>query len=202
MAHERVLYDSRISGNAYKVRLALAQLGLRCRVVAVDVLGGEARTAEFRKLNPFGRVPFFVDGDLALAESNAILVHLARESPLWPGDPRDQARALQWMFFEQNQIEASIAVVRWFVRFEPHHPRRPAAEELLHGKGVAALAVLEHHLSQHEFLVGECYSVADIALFGYVHVAPEGGFPLEAYPAVLSWIRRVRAQPGFIGMDE
>ena len=201
MAREIVLYDARISGNAYKVRLALAQLAIPHRTVQVDLLGGGAGSEELRRLNPFGRVPYLVDGEVALAESNAILFHLARGTRLWPEDPRDQARVLQWMFFEQNQVEPSIGVVRYFVRFAPQHPRRPAAEELLHGKGVAALAVLEHHLESHEFLV-DCYSIADIAAFGYVHVAPEGGFPLEPYPAVLEWMRRVRAQPGFVGMEE
>jgi glutathione S-transferase len=198
---EIVLYDAKVSGNAYKVRLALAQLDLPHRVVPVDLLKGEARAEEFRGMNPFGRVPFLVDGDLALAESNAILIHLTRGTPLWPSDHGDEMRALQWMFFEQNQVEASIAVIRFFVRFAPHHERRPAAEDLLHAKGVAALATLDHHLERHEFVV-DCYSAADIALFGYVHVAPEGGFSLDPYPAIIRWMRRVRAQPGFIGMDE
>jgi glutathione S-transferase len=105
------------------------------------------------------------------------------------------------MFFEQNQVEPSIGVVRYFVRFAPQHPRRPAAEDLLHAKGVAALAVLENHLAKHAFVV-DCYSAADIALFAYVHLAPEGGFSLEPYPAVLEWIERVRREPGFIAMDE
>jgi len=201
MTRELVLYDARISGNSYKVRLALAQLGLPHRRIAVDLLGGQARSEEFRRLNPFARVPFLVDGDLALGESNAILIHLARGTSLWPFDARDEVRALQWMFFEQNQVEPSIGVVRYFVRFAPQHPRRPAAEDLLHAKGVAALGVLEHHFQRHRFVV-DCYSAADISLFGYVHLAPEGGFALEPYPAVLEWLDRVRRQPGFIGMEE
>ncbi len=201
MTRELVLYHAKISGNSYKVRLALAQLGLAHRLVPVDLLRGEASAQEFRSMNPFGRVPFLVDGDLTLGESNAILIHLARGTQLWPFDARDEVRALQWMFFEQNQVEPSIGVVRYFVRFAPQHPRRPAAEDLLHGKGVAALAVLEHHLEKHRFIV-DCYSAADIALFGYVHLAREGGFALEPYPAVLQWIERVRGQPGFIAMDE
>jgi glutathione S-transferase len=98
-------------------------------------------------------------------------------------------------------VEPSIGVVRYFVQFAPQHPRRPAAEDLLHAKGVAALAVLENHLAKHPFVV-DCYSVADIALFAYVHLAPEGGFSLEPYPAVLEWLERVRREPGFIAMDE
>lgn len=201
MTRELVLYDAKISGNSYKVRLALKQLALPHRIVPLDLLRGETRAEEFLHMNPFGRVPFLVDGDLTLGESNAILVHLARGTGLWSFDPKDEVRALQWMFFEQNQVESSIGVVRYFVRFAPQHPRRPAAEDLLHGKGVAALAVLEHHLQKHRFIV-DCYSAADIALFAYVHVAPEGGFPLEPYPAVLQWIDRVRGQPGFVAMDE
>jgi glutathione S-transferase len=200
MSRELVLHDAAISGNAYKVRLLLSQLGLRYRRIAVDLLAGEARTAAFRALNPFGRVPFLLDGDFALAESNAILFHLAQGSRLWPAEARDQALALQWMFFEQNQVEASIAVVRYFVRFAPGHPHRSAAEALLVAKGEASLAVLERHLAAHDFLVGG-YGVADIALFGYVHVAPEGGFDLGPFPAVRAWIERVRAQPGFVPME-
>src|SRR5689334_3266809 len=155
MPRELVLYDAKVSGNSYKVRLALAQLGLAYRRVPVDILKGEARAEEFRRLNPFGRVPFLADGEVALGESNAILVHLTHATPLWPARHADQMRALQWMFFEQNQVEASIGVIRFFVRFAPHHERRPAAEDLLHAKGVAALATLEHHLERNEFIV-EC----------------------------------------------
>lgn len=200
MPRDLVLYDSTISGNAYKVRLALSQLGLAYRLVPVDLAKGEARTLEFARVNPFGRVPYLVDGDFQLAESNAILCYLARGTPLLPDAPRPQARALQWMFFEQNQVEPSIGVVRYFVRFAPDHPRRRMAEELLRPKGDAALGVLDRHLARHEFLVDE-YSVADIAMFGYVHLAPEGGFSLEAFPGVRAWIERVRRQPGFVRMQ-
>ena len=201
MERELVLYDAKISGNSYKVRLLMSQLGIRHRVIPVALLEGEARGEGFRRMNPLGKVPFLIDGDLSLGESNAILVHLSRGPALWPADPRDEARALQWMFFEQNQIEPTLGVLRHFVRFAPQHPRRPAAEDLLHAKGVAALAVLEHHLTQHRFFV-DCYSAADIALFAYVHLAREGGFALEPYPAVLAWLERVRGQPGWVGMEE
>src|SRR5438128_2215203 len=124
-----VLYDSAISGNAYKVRLCAAQLGLQLELVRLDILTGEALTPEFRARNPFGRVPFLVDGDFGLAESNAILCHLARGTPLFPDEPRKQALVLQWMFFEQNQLEMGLGTARYFVKFRPDHPNAAALVE-------------------------------------------------------------------------
>src|SRR5437868_15521542 len=112
---EITLYDAPISGNSYKVRLLLSQLDLPYKRVIIDLLKGEARSESFKKLNPFYRVPFLTDGDFGLAESGAILLYLARGSRYLPDDPRAQALVTQWLFFEQNQLEASIAVSRWYV---------------------------------------------------------------------------------------
>jgi glutathione S-transferase len=196
---ELTLYDSSISGNSYKCRLLLAQLELPYKLVPVDLLKGESRTDSFRKMNPFYRVPFLVDGDFSLAESNAILLYLARGSRYLPDDPRAQALIAQWMFFEQNQLEASIAVSRWFIRFEPDSPRAKPALELHKLRGIKSLEVLEQHVAKHDFLVGD-YSVADIALFGYTPLAPEGGFALDGYPHVRAWIERIKQQPRFVAM--
>jgi glutathione S-transferase len=196
---EITLYDSAISGNSYKCRLLLAQLELPYQRVPVDILKGESRTEAFRKLNPFYRVPFLTDGDFGLAESNAILLYLARGSRYLPDDPRAQALVHQWLFFEQNQLEASIALSRFVLRWEPDAPNTRAIVETQRRRGLASLKVIEEHFSKHDFAVGD-YSVADIALFGYTPLAPEGGFPLDDYPAVRRWLDRVRAQPRFIPM--
>jgi len=197
---ELTLYDSPISGNSYKVRLLLSQLGLPYSRVIVHILKGESRTAAFKAMNPFYRVPFLKDGDFGLAESNAILVYLARGSALFPDDPKTQAQILAWLFFEQNQLEASIAVSRHVLLHEPDEPRTPAIVESQRRRGAAALEVLERHLATHDFLVGG-YSIADIALFGYTPLAAEGGFPLDGFPAVRAWLDRVKAQPRFVSMD-
>lgn len=196
---ELTLYDSSISGNSYKCRLLLAQLELPYQLVPLDLLKGEARAESFKKLNPFYRVPFLIDGDFSLAESNAILLYLARGSRYLPDDARAQALIAQWMFFEQNQLEASIAVSRWFVRFASQSPHAKTTLELQKGRGTKSLEILEQHLAKHDFLVGG-YSVADIALFGYTPLAPEGGFALDAYPQVRAWIERIKQQPRFVAM--
>jgi glutathione S-transferase len=194
------LYDSAISGNAYKCRLLLNQLGLPYRRIEIDLLKGEAKAAPFRALNPFYRVPFLIDGDFKLGESNAILLYLARGSRYLPEDPRQLALIHQWMFFEQNQLEASIAVSRFVLRWEANSPNTPAIVDSQRRRGFASLKVLEAHLATHDFLVG-AYSVADIALFGYTPLAPEGGFPLDDFPHVRAWLDRVRAQERFVPMD-
>lgn len=197
---ELTLYDATISGNSYKCRLLLAQLELSYQLVPVDLLKGEARTDSFKKVNPFYRVPFLTDGDFSLAESNAILLYLARGTRFLSDDARLHAHVTQWMFFEQNQLEASIAVSRWFVRFAPDSPHAKSNLEVQRGRGTRSLEVLEQHLATNEFLVGNAYSVADIALFGYTPLAPEANFPLGPYPNVRAWIDRVRAQPRFVPM--
>jgi glutathione S-transferase len=193
------LYDSPVSGNSYKVRLLLSQLGRPCRIVRMDIFAGEAGTESFRAQNPFGRVPFLVEGDFRLAESNAILTYLARGSPFWPDDSREQARALQWMFFEQNQLELGLGVSRYFLKFRPDHPGAQEAVAAQRARGTAALHILEHHLTGHDFATAR-YSIADIALYGYTHVAPEGGFPLDDHPAIRRWLARVESQPGYVSL--
>jgi glutathione S-transferase len=197
LMRELTLYDSAISGNSYKCRLLLNQLEVPYKLVPVDLLAGEARSAGFKKLNPFYRVPFLTYGDFGLGESNAILLYLARGSRYLPDDARTQALIAQWMFFEQNQLEASIAVSRWILKFEPNGPLSKEMVATQRKRGQRSLEILEHHLSTHDFLVS-AYSVADIALFGYTPLATEGGFPLDGFPAIRRWIERVREQPRFI----
>jgi glutathione S-transferase len=192
------LYDYFESGNAYKVRLLLAQLGIAFERVELDLLKGETRTPAFLAKNPNHRIPLleWPDGR-TLAESNAILFHLAEGTPLLPEDRFERAQALQWMFFEQYSHEPYVAVVRfWHFSGQLESHRAELAEKM--ERGTHALGVMEQHLAQREFLVGERYSVADIALYAYTHVADEGGFELGRFPAIGRWLARVRSQPGHI----
>jgi len=198
------LYDDPRSGNGYKVRLALAQLGRDCDYVLVDVIRGETRTPEFLRLNPNGRVPVLeLDDGTYLPESNAILFYLAQGTPLWPTDRFEQAQVLQWMFFEQYSHEPNIATARyWLIRWElTGEPYDERLMENRRARGHAALGVMEQRLAGRDFLVGDAYSIADVSLYAYTHVADEGGFDLSVYPAVTRWIDLVGAQPGYVGMD-
>src|SRR5437879_5700734 len=191
-----VFYDAAYSGNTWKVRLLLKQLALPHSTVQLDFFKGEVRTPDFRARNPFGRVPFIADGDFGLAESNAILLYLARGSPLLPSDAHAQALVHQWMFFEQNQVELNIGVPRFLRRMQPAEAER--LDSYFRPRATAALKVLERHLASREWLVGSAYSVADIALCAYTQLAPEAGHDLAAYPAVSAWLSRVRAHTGFL----
>jgi glutathione S-transferase len=194
-----VFYDADVSGNTYKVRLLLRQLAIPHETVKLDILGGAVRAKEFRQVNPFGRVPFIVDGAFSLGESNAILLHLARGSRLLPSDAQSQALAHQWMFFEQNQVELSIGLPRVWKKLGMEQPA--ALLEHYAPRAAAALRVLDRHLAGRDWFVGKAYSVADVALFAYTQMAPEAGHDLAAYPAVGSWLERVRQQPGWFALE-
>ena len=193
------LYDFLPSGNGYKVRLLLAQLGLEFELVELDILQGETRTPDYLAKNPNGRIPLLglPDGN-HLPESNAILYFLATGTAYFPDDRLEQAQVLQWMFFEQYSHEPAIAVARFIHEFMPPESPRWSDIPTLHEKGYQVLEVMEGHLRERTFFVGEAYSIADIALYAYTHVAGEGGFDLGGYPAVRAWLSRVAAQPGHI----
>ncbi len=195
------LHDYGDSGNGYKVRLLLAQLGLRYEYVEVDILAGESRTEAFLARNPNGKIPVLeLDDGSCLAESNAILCYLAEGTPFLPEDRLERARVLQWLFFEQYSHEPFIATSRFWLRHAAltpwHHERLAEKRE----GGEAALAVMERRLAERPFLVADRYTIADIALYAYTHVAPEGGFPLDSHPSVRAWLERVAAQPGHVPM--
>lgn len=192
-------YDAPVSGNTYKVRLLLKQLALPHEAVRLDIVGGAVRTPEYRKVNPFGRVPFIVDDGFALGESNAILAYLARGSKLLPPDARGQALTQQWMFFEQNQVETAIGLPRAWRKFGVDQP--DAVFEHYRPRAVSALKVLERHLVQRSWFVGDAYSVADIALFAYTQMAPEAGHDMARFPLVSAWLERVRGQPGWFPLE-
>jgi glutathione S-transferase len=196
-----VLYDNPLSGNCYKVRLLFAQLGLDYERREVDVIDRSNRGDVLGGLNPALRVPtLVVDDGRVLAESNAILFYFAEGSDYLPEDRFERAQVLQWMFFEQYSHEPFIAVTRFWAHagITPSQSEREAK----HRGGVAALAALEGHLRTRAFLVGEHYSIADISLYAYTHVANEGGFELEAYPAIRSWLARVAIQPGHVQITD
>ncbi len=192
------LYDYLESGNGYKVRLLLAQLGLPIERVELDILRGETRTPGFLAKNPNGRIPLLeLEDGTHLAESNAIQWFLAEGTGLLPDDPLDRARVLQWMFFEQYSHEPFIAVPRFWAHAGLLDEKREQLPEK-YQRGHAALQVMESHLAERDFFVAPAYSIADIALYAYTHVASEGGYDLAPYPAVRGWCERVASQPGHI----
>ena len=191
------VYGMHSSGNCYKVKLLLTQLGEPFEWIEVNTMKKETRTQEFLALNPNGKIPLLeiAPGD-RLAESNAILCYLAEGTPYLPTARRDRAEVLKWMFWEQYSHEPYIATARYVRHFlknldDPSLPQRTE-------RGYVALELMEKHLSSHEFFVCEAYSVADIALFAYTHVAEQGGFDLGRFPALRAWFARVAATPRFI----
>ena len=195
------LYDYLDSGNGYKIRLLLAQLRQPYRYVELDIMRGETRTPQFLAKNPNGRIPMleFEDGQ-CLAESNAILCYLAEGTDFLPTERLAQARVLQWMFFEQYSHEPNVATPRFIMRHLPKDDPRCAELPKRQERGRAALAVMEGHLVSHSYFVGERYSIADIALYAYTHVAEEGGLELAPYPKLRAWLSRVAAQPRYVGL--
>lgn len=197
------LYDYLPSGNGYKARLLLTQLGIPFELVEVDITAGLTRTPEFLAKNPNGRIPTLeIEPGIFLPESNAILFYLAEGTAFFPRDRLERARVLQWMCFEQYSHEPNIATVRFWVSHDLLTPERRAQLDQKRALGYAALGVMEQHLAQRSFFVGERYSIADIALYAYTHVADEGGFDLTPYAAVRDWLRRVRSQPGHIPITQ
>lgn len=193
------LYNVAYSGNSYKVRLLLAQLGIPCEIIEVDILKGGSRTLDFLKINPNGRTPVLDDNGFVLAESNAILAYLAHGTKFLPQDRKKFALVLEWMFFEQYSHEPFIATSRFWLQHKPDSHEKTAVLAAKRDGGWAALKVMESHLAKNDFFVGN-YTIADIALFAYTHVSHEGGFPLDGFAKIQAWIERVKAQPGFVTM--
>jgi glutathione S-transferase len=194
------LYDYLPSANGYKVRTLLAQLGTPYELVPVDIFAGESHTEDFRAhKNPDGRIPVLEpEENRFLAESNAILLYLAEGTRFLPEDRFARAQVNQWLFFEQNSVEPNVGTAR-FWHLTGRAALYPEAFRLRVERGHSALAALERHLRTRTFLVEERYTVADIALHAYTHVAPDAGISLEQYPAVDAWRARVQSQPGYLG---
>jgi glutathione S-transferase len=191
-----ILYDYLDSGNGYKVRLLLAQLGRSYRWVELDIMTGATRTPDFLARNPNGRIPALeLDEGACLAESNAILWYLGDGTTFLPAEPLARAQVLQWMFFEQYSHEPYVATPRFILKHLPADSSRRSELPQRLNQGRAALGVMETHLKGRRYLVAERYSIADIALYAYTHVAHEAQLDLEPYPNVRSWLARVAGQP-------
>ncbi len=197
------LYSMRRSGNCYKVRLAFAQLGVAYNLIEIDILKGETRTPDFLTKNPSGHVPLLeVTPGRYLPESNAILAYIATDTPLAPADRIDRYDALQWMFFEQNSLQPNLgAAWFWLTLVKGGRELQMHALEDWMEKGYQALGVMEKHLAKNRFFAADRYTIADIALYAYAHVAHECDYELDNFPAIRDWLARVAAQPRHVSMD-
>jgi glutathione S-transferase len=197
------LYSMQRSGNSYKVRLALALLNAPYHAIEIDILRGESRTPDFLAKNPSGQVPLLeVAEGRYLAESNAILWYVAGGTSLAPESRVERAEALQWMFFEQHALEPNIgAAYFWVALVKGGRDLQTHALEDWMERGYAALQVMENHLKTHDYFAAGQFTVADIALYGYTHVADQCDYDLSIFPAVRTWLRRVEQTPGFVPMD-
>ena len=195
------VYGMSVSGNCHKVRMALEALGRPYAWTEIDTGRGQTRTPEFLAMNANGRAPVLeIEPGTYLSESNAILWYLADGTALVPSGALPRARVLQWLFFEQYSHEPYIAVARYLRKFHPDPTAQRALADSKMSGGYRALEVMEGELAQEAYFVGGRYSIADLALYAYTHVAGDGGFNLERFPAVRAWLRRVEGQPGYVAM--
>ena len=196
-----ILHEYAQSGNCYKIRLTAAHLGIPIERREYDIMAGETRTDAFLSgVNANGRIPVLQVGDRFLPESNAACWFLAEDSRLIPGDRFMRADMLHWMFFEQYNHEPNVATLRFWLRFRGEANLSDAQRAQIAAKregGEAALAVMDEHLAQRSWFVGDHASLADIALYAYTHVAEDGGFRLGDYPSIGAWLKRVAALPGY-----
>jgi glutathione S-transferase len=198
-----LLYDNPFSGNCYKVRLILTLLGLEFERREVSVVEYGERLATLGGLSPTLNIPAVVLEDgRPLAESNAILCYFAEGSRYLPDDGYERGQVLQWLFFEQYKHEPGIAVPRFWDSIAPDHFPRPDDLEARRASGREALKVMERHLREREYFVGGRFTIADIGLYAYTHVAGEAGFDLEPLPAIRAWLDRVAAEPGWIAIGD
>jgi glutathione S-transferase len=192
------LYDYVASANCYKPRLLLAQLGLEYDRMPIDIFGGDTLTDEFAVKNPARSTPVLeTDDGRYVQESNAILWYLAEGTAFLPAEPFDRAHVLKWLILEQTDVMPGIGGLRFRLltgRWSPDQPEAKRRREL----GLAALSMLDGHLAERTFVVGERYSIADISLYAYTHTAPEAGYDIDGFPAVTAWLRRVEQTPRFV----
>jgi len=191
------LFDYAASANCLKVRILIRQLGLDVELVPVDIFAGDTLTDEYRALNPASETPVLqLPSAAPLAESNAILLYLADGSPLLPDGLGERAQVWRWLFFEQSAVVPSIGSARFWILTGRSEGREAELERRLAGaRGV--LELLDEHLAGHAFLVGGRYTLADLAVYGYTHAAPDAGLDLAAYPHTRRWLAAVERQPGF-----
>jgi glutathione S-transferase len=193
------LYQYALSGNCYKIRLLLNQLGIAYECIPVDIHQGESRTPAFLAMNPVGKIPVLeVSPGQYLPESNAIIYYLADGTDFLPQDRWERAQVMQWLFFEQFSHEPNIATVRYWIAIAKIADKHREAIAHKQALGYAALQVMEQHLTTSDYFVGNRYSIADISLYAYTHVAEEGDFDLSKFPAILAWLDRIVSQPNYI----
>jgi glutathione S-transferase len=197
------LYDFLPSGNGYKIRLLLTQLGIPFERIEVNITKGETRSPEFLTINPNGKIPVLeIEPGKYLSESNAIMLYLSEGTEFLPYDRFSRAQVMQWLFFEQNSHEPFIATARYWISILGKAEEYKDALEQKYEAGYAALGLMEEHLKSHTFFVAERYTIADICLFAYTHVANEGGFDLSRFPHIKAWIERVKAESGYISITQ
>lgn len=196
------VYGDQRSGNCYKIKLLASLLEIEHEWIPIDVLAKQTQSREFLAMNPNGKIPVLeLDDGRCLTESNAILNYLAASSDLVPADRYEYAQVLQWQFFEQYSHEPYIAVARFIEKFLGLPDDRKTEYESKQAGGHKALAVMEQQLAITPYLVGERLTIADISLYGYTHVAHEGGFDLAGYPAINAWLDRIRSLPEYVSME-
>ena len=197
------VYGDIKSGNCYKIALLFSQLNIEHQWKEILVVNGETRTDEFLALNPAGQIPVVVlDNGEFLTQSNAILNYFADGTFLQPTDALDRARVQEWQFYEQYNHEPTIAVRRYIKMFLGLPAERQAEFDCKEEGGYKALSVMESRLAKHQYLVGQSYSVADISLYAYTHVAQEGDFELSRFPGIVDWLQLIKQQPGHISMSD
>jgi len=201
-----ILHEDARSGNCYKIRLTAAHVGIKLERKNYDIMHGETRTPEFLSdVNANGRIPVLQDGDRFLTESNAICFYLANGSKLIPDGHFDQADMLRWMFWEQYNHEPNIATLRFWLRFIGVEALNDTQRIQITGKrenGLHALDLMDKHLEGRKWFAADRFSVADICLFAYTHVADEADFDIEAYPEIIRWMERIMTLDGHIGLDD
>ncbi|NJK67338.1 MAG: glutathione S-transferase family protein [Microcoleus sp. CSU_2_2] len=196
------LYEYSPSGNCYKIRLLLTQLNIPFSRLEIDITKGESRTSEFLLKNPNGRIPVLeVEPGKFLSESNAIMFYLSEGTEFFPSDRFERAQVMQWLFFEQYSHEPFIATSRFWHMTGKAEEYQEALQQK-QAPGYTALGVMEKHLEKNDFFVGDRYTIADIGLFAYTHVAGEGGFDLSGFPAIIKWLDRVQNQHRYISIKQ
>jgi len=196
------LYDHPLSGNCYKVRLLLSHLGVPYERITVDIFKGENKTEEFKKLNPYLKIPVIIDGDFVMWESNAILLYLAKKhspNPYYTEEISAFGLISQWLIFDKTSIDPNLAVARFLTRFAGEELRDSHILKRCQESGHLVLKILNDYFEKNEFLVNS-YSIADIACFPYVDKAEEGGISLSSFPSVRNWCERIYSQPGYVPM--